>query len=125
MTRTTVASRSTAIARVRPSSVGGIGPVTPKAMNTTIMIERGVGDRPSGAGDAFADRALGVAGGLVALADRGEQEELVVHREPEQQREEEQRCPRVDEALVLDAEEAGADAVLEHERSRTRTRRRR
>jgi hypothetical protein len=36
--RTTVASRSTATARVTPSSVGGIGPVTPKAMNTTIMI---------------------------------------------------------------------------------------
>ena len=37
-TRTTVASSSTAMASVRPSSVGGIGPVTPKAMNTTIMI---------------------------------------------------------------------------------------
>ena len=33
-----VAARSTASARVTPSSVGGIGPVIPKAMNTTIMI---------------------------------------------------------------------------------------
>ena len=36
--RITVASRRTASARVMPSSVGGIGPVTPNAMNTTIMI---------------------------------------------------------------------------------------
>ncbi len=36
--RTTVASRSTATASVMPSSVGGIGPVTPNATNTTIMI---------------------------------------------------------------------------------------
>ncbi len=36
--RMTVASSRTASARVRPSSVGGIGPVTPKAMKTTIMI---------------------------------------------------------------------------------------
>ncbi len=36
-TRTMVASSSTAMARVMPSSVGGIGPVTPNAMNTTII----------------------------------------------------------------------------------------
>ena len=58
----------------------------------------------------------GVAGGFVAFADRGEQEQLVVHRQAEQQGEEEQRRPRVDERLVVDAEQAGADAVLEHER---------
>ena len=38
ITRTMVASRRTAMARVSPSSVGGIGPVTPKAMNTMIMM---------------------------------------------------------------------------------------
>ena len=36
--RMTVASSRTARARVMPSSVGGIGPVTPKAMKTTIMM---------------------------------------------------------------------------------------
>jgi len=36
--RTTVASSRAATARVTPSSVGGIGPVTPKATNTTIMM---------------------------------------------------------------------------------------
>ena len=114
--RTTVASSSTATASVRPSSVGGIGPVTPNAMNTTIMTSAAFVIGSTGAGDAFTDRPVGVAGGLVAFADRGEQEQLVVHREPEQQREEEQRRPRVDEPLVLDAEQAGADPVLEHER---------
>ena len=104
------------MASVRPSSVGGIGPVTPKAMNTTIMMSAAfVIGRPVRAMPSRIAR-LGVAGGLVALADRGEQEQLVVHRQAEQQGEEEQRCPGVDEALVLDAEQAGADAVLEHER---------
>ena len=37
-TRTTLATSRTATARVMPSSVGGMGPVTPKATNTTIMM---------------------------------------------------------------------------------------
>ena len=78
--------------------------------------ERGVGDGPSGAGDAVGDGAAGVAGGFVAFADRGQQEQLVVHGEAEEQREEEEWRPGVDEGLVFDAEQAGADAVLEHER---------
>ena len=82
------------------------GPVTPKAMNTTIMMSAAlVMGRPV---RAMPSRmaSLRVAGGLVALADRGQQEQLVVHRQPEEQGEEEQRCPGVDEALVLDADEA-------------------
>ena len=109
------------MARVRPSSVGGIGPVTPKAMNTTIMISAAlVIGRPVRAMPSRMAR-LGVAGGFVALPDRGEQEQLVVHRQPEQQGEEEQRCPGVDEALVLDAEQAGADSRAGTRGWRTRT----
>ena len=51
----------------------------------------------------------------VALADPAEQEDLVVHREPEQHREEEQRHPRLDDVDLLEAEQLGADALLEDE----------
>ena len=94
--RTTVASSSTATARVTPSSVGGIGPGDAEGDEHHDHDQRGVGDGSAGAGDALADRELGVAGGFVALTDRSQQEQLVVHRQAEEQGEEEQRRPRVD-----------------------------
>ena len=113
--RMTVASRRTARARVTPSSVGRDRAGDAEGDEHHDHDERGVGDRPAGAGDAFADGEAGVAGGVAALLDRGEQEQLVVHRQAEEQGEEEQRRPGVDEALVLDAEQRRAVAVLEHE----------
>ncbi len=52
----TVASSSTASASVTPSSVGGIGPVTPIAMNTGEDLGRAVG-RVAEARRLHADRA--------------------------------------------------------------------
>ena len=65
--------------------------------------------------DPELDRVGRVAGLRVALADAAEQEHLVVHREPEQDREEEERHPGLDDVDLLEAEEPGADAVLEDE----------
>ena len=71
--RTTVALSSTARARAMPpTSVGGMGPVTPKAIKTTIMIRAALG-RPSSPGDAAAYGELGAVGGFVAFAGGGEQ----------------------------------------------------
>ena len=49
--RTMVAASKTASGSVTPSSVGGIGPVTPNATNTTINYERRVGSGAAGARD--------------------------------------------------------------------------
>ena len=50
---------------------------------------------------------------LVVLLGGGEQEDGVVHRDREDHREEEHRRPGVEEALGLEAEQAGAAALLE------------
>ena len=51
----------------------------------------------------------------VALLDPAEQEHLVVHREAEEDGEEEERHPRLDRVDLLEAEEVVADALLEDE----------
>ena len=48
------------------------------------------------------------------LADAGQQEYLVVHREPEQDREQERRYPGRDVAQVVEAQERVAPSPLEH-----------
>ena len=58
------------------------------------------------------DGAVVVARLAVALADPAQQEHLVVHREPEEHAEQEQRHPRLDEVDLLEAEQLVADAVL-------------
>jgi hypothetical protein len=46
---------------------------------------------------------------------QAEQEHLVVHGQPEQHREQEQRQPRLDGVDLLEAEQARADTALEHQ----------
>ena len=65
--------------------------------------------------DAARDGFVGVASSGVALADPAEQEHLVVHGEPEEDREEEERDPRLDHVHLLEAEQVGAHTVLEDE----------
>ena len=59
---------------------------------------------------------LGVAGLLVVLLDLREQEHLVVHREPEQDREHQQRHVAHDRRGALEPDQGCAVALLEHER---------
>ena len=78
--------------------------------------ERGRRDRPCARGESLRHGGARVAGRLVALADAREQEDLVVHRQPEHDREHQRRRERVD--LVVDeAEHAerGADAEQVHQ----------
>jgi hypothetical protein len=64
----------------------------------------GAGDDPGGGADPDHHRASGVAGLGVALVDAAEQEHLVVHGQPEQHREQEQRYPGLDRVDLLQAE---------------------
>ena len=76
--------------------------------------DRGGGeDHAAGVGEPADHRLARVAGAVPVLLRRGEQEHRVVHRDREDHREEEDRPPRVEEALRLEAEQAGAVAVLE------------
>ena len=49
------------------------------------------------------------------LLDPAEQEDVVVHREPEQYAEEEQREPELDGRRLLEPEEVSSDTLLEHQ----------
>ena len=59
--------------------------------------------------------SFGSSAAVPVLLGGGEQEDGVVHRDREDHREEEDRSPGVEEALRLEAEQAGAVAVLEDE----------
>ena len=71
--------------------------------------------RRAGGRDSELDRVGVVAGLGVALADPGEEEDLVVHREPEQDGEEEERYPGLDDVDAGEAEEPVEVALLEDE----------
>ena len=56
-----------------------------------------------------------VMGLVVALLDPREQEHLVVHRQAEDDRQDQRRCQRVDIADVIEADQAVGPAPLEHD----------
>ena len=122
--RTSIASSRTATPRMTPISFGGSGPERAKVKKTATMtaaaakITRPEWARPPTA----ASRGSPVL--VLVLLGRGEQEDGVVHRDREDHREEEDRPPGVQEALRLEAEQAGAVAVLEDQPGDRRRRRR-
>ena len=76
-------------------------------MSAALVITRAVVEMP-------ADHALDVLAGLqVLLADAREQEDLVVHRQPEQDREHHHRHEADDRDQLVDAEQAAAPSPLE------------
>ena len=75
--------------------------------------QRGAGDDPPGLLHAGRDREVVVVGAVPLLADPGEQEHLVVHRQPEQDGQHQDRVGRVEEALRREAEQAGQVALGE------------
>ena len=62
--------------------------------NARNRISAARGDQAAGAPDAVDDRRVGGAGAVVLLAHPGEDEDLVVHRQAEEEREDHQRDPR-------------------------------
>src|SRR4029453_17377216 len=72
----------------------------------------GGGDHAARAGDPVADGHRSVARRLPLLADAGDGEDLVVHRRPQDDREQEHGQERLDRGLV-DAEEPGQPAAFE------------
>ena len=73
----------------------------------------GGGDDARGGRQAVGDGLGVVAGAQVLLADPRQQEHLVVHREPEQDREHHDRQERLDRPFLADADELLAPAPLE------------
>src|SRR5215217_2439470 len=104
-----MASSASAIAMPKPISWKATSWPDAKPLKTTMMI----------AAAPVISRAVDatpwtIASG-VSLVDAAEQEHLVVHREPEQHAEQEDRDPRVDPLDLGEAEQVGADALLEDE----------
>ena len=110
---TTIASRNTALAMASPNIASTRSPLIANAPKTATItaaaavITRPVRDRPS------LTAALGVASSLPLLVHAGDEEDLVVHREAEHDREREHRDERVDRA-GLGSEQSRAPAALEH-----------
>ena len=77
--------------------------------------DRGAGDDAGGRLDPVRDRLVGGHAAVVGLADPAEDEHVVVHREPEQDHEQEDRQERVDAAGGVEAEQLLPPAVLEDE----------
>ncbi len=67
--------------------------------------QRRPGDHPRGGGDTVRDRLRAVPRSRVELPDAAEQEHVVVHREPEEHCEEEERHPGLDRVDVLEPEQ--------------------
>ena len=76
--------------------------------------QRRRGDHPGGARQAPDDGFVVVAGRHVLLTDPGQEEHLVVHREPEEDGEHDEREERVDRHRAVQPDQLGAPAPLEH-----------
>ena len=99
--------------RMTPISFGGSGPERAKVKKTATMTAAAAKmTRPEWARPPIGG-LVRVAGAVPVLLRGGEQEDGVVHRDREDHREEEDGRPGVEEALRLEAEQAGAVAVLE------------
>ena len=78
--------------------------------------QRGARDEPAGAADALDDGGLRRAGAVVCLPHPADDEDLVVHRDAEEEGEDDDRHLDVDRLCRLDAEDlVGPEALLEDE----------
>ena len=111
--RTIVASSNTAIPSPRPNSLSWRSSPRAKAPKTQNMISAATvisacsGRQPVHDGDRV------VLGSVVLLADAGEEEHLVVHREPEHDGEHEHRHPRLDRPGLVHPDHLLAPSPLE------------
>ena len=67
--------------------------------------QRRAGDQPAGPRDAFDDGRIGVVSDLVLLTDTRQDEHLVIHGQPVEEREDHQRHPEGDRAGGMNAED--------------------
>ncbi len=111
--RTIVASSAIATASPMPISLTCGTPVPAKIANTATMISAALEIVFALAARPCDDRLLRVAGRLVALLDAREHEDLVVHAQAEDDREQQHRRDRLHVAERLEAEEAVEPAPLE------------
>ena len=113
--RTIVASTNTAVARPRPIILIVGSPPNTKLRNTEIMMSAAeVMTRAVVVMPTITDSVLSSAVDVL-LADAAEEEHLVVHREPEQDREHEHRDEADDRQRLVDADAGRAPPLLEHE----------
>ena len=89
--RTIVASTKTATARPSPSWRAIPSGRVRKTANTTTMIAAALVTVPAVRRDPAGDRLVRIGAPVEGLLDAGEDEDLVVHRQPEQDREDEDR----------------------------------
>ena len=111
--RTTVASRATAIAMPTPERLDEDDVGEGERAGHDDDDESGRGHDPPAPLEAAGDRLGVVAGPVPGLLHPGQEEDLVVHREAEQDAEEDDRLGRLDEAEGLEAEEGREVALLE------------
>ena len=114
--RTIVASIRIATARPTPSCFIYWSEPVANAANVTTMTAAALGDHAGRALDALGDGALGGHPAVDQLADPAEDEHVVVHRQAEQDDEQEQRQPGRDAADRREPERLLAVAVLEDQR---------
>jgi hypothetical protein len=77
-------------------------------INAAEVITRAVAAKP------VHDALVAVAGAHVVLTDPAQQEDLVVHRQPEEDGEHDHRQERADRHVVVDTEQTAAPSPLEH-----------
>ena len=119
--RMIVASISSATATPKPICWNMISSPLAKPANTATMISaapvmiRAVEATPKTTACVVGSSSPGRPGRelVVALLDPAEQEDLVVHREAEQDGEQEERHPGLDRVHLVEAEETGPEPVLE------------
>ena len=108
-----VASISTASARPTPICLNSSIRRVAKIPNTATMTIAALVTTEAVLRDAVGDGLLGAHAAIVTLADAAEDEHVVVHRQPEQDHEQEQRQPRRDASDRGEAEHRLQVAVLE------------
>jgi hypothetical protein len=111
--RTSRASRNTAAARAEAELLDCALVSEHERQEYAYHDRRRRGDHAAGQREPVRDRSRGVAGAYPLLTHAGDQEDLVVRRRSEYDREDQHRYPRLDRTS-LDTEHAAEPAPLEY-----------
>ena len=111
--RMIVASTSTAVARPMPSALRNDVGAQHEGAEHRHHDRRRCGDDPGRGRQPPRDRLRGITRLQPVLADPADEEHLVVHRQPEQDREHQDRDERGQRRLAVDADEPAEPAALQ------------